>query len=691
MTYIRKILEIDVMNTHDNFRAGKLKDFIDNWKVLTCDPCILKYIMGYKIEFDEQPIQTKIPNKIVFNKTESDAISSEINKFLTKQIIEEVFDTNDSEFISNIFLRPKKDGTFRMILNLRNLNECVEYHHFKMETLKTAVNLVTKNCWFSSIDFRDAYYSCNIQEDDRKYLRFYWNGHKFQYTCLAMGLASAPRIFTKMMKPVFSSLRKKGHTNVTYIDDSLLISNSEMECQDNVRETIKLVDSLGLTVHLEKSVLKPTQRIQFLGFWLDSTKMTVEITHEKADAIKTLCHHILGKSLITIREVAQLIGKLVASEPGVRLAPLYYKTLEIEKDVALKENRGNFDAEITLSQDCKQQIQWWIENVDSCARNIFLSNPDIVIKSDSSTYAWGATNTTNGESTRGHWTTAEKENHINYLELQAGFLAIQQLCKHNSQCHIQLFMDNTVAVSYVNKMGGKISTLNKLARSLWLWCLDRNIWITANHIAGVDNGEADFLSRDKHSDTEWMLNPNIFKKIMQIYEGCNIDLFASKFNKQLPRYVSFTPDKHAKAIDAFSFDWTNLTPYIFCPFSLLTRVLQKLEKDRGEAVLVAPIWPTQPWFAKLLHLIVEDSYVLPRIPDLLILPTNPTKRHPLKQMRLGMFRLSGKPWATAAYRNRLLTLSCPRGEIPQECNIGTITSSGCNFVIGNKLIRLKLM
>jgi hypothetical protein len=103
-----------------------------------------------------------------------------------------------------------------------------------METLKSVILLTTKNCYFESIDLKDAYYSCNVKKCDRKYLRFIWNGKKYQYTALAMGLASSPRIFTKLMKPVFSTLRKQGHTNVAYIDDTLLISPTKEECIENV-------------------------------------------------------------------------------------------------------------------------------------------------------------------------------------------------------------------------------------------------------------------------------------------------------------------------------------------------------------------------------------------------------------------------------------------------------------------------
>lgn len=116
-----------------------------------------------------------------------------------------------------------------------------EYHHFKMKTLSFAINLVSKNCYFASIDLQDAYYSCNVCQDDRKYLRFYWKGQKYQYTCLAMGLASAPRIFTKLVKPVFATLRKRGHANVAYKDDSLLISKTELECQGNVEQRAHLL------------------------------------------------------------------------------------------------------------------------------------------------------------------------------------------------------------------------------------------------------------------------------------------------------------------------------------------------------------------------------------------------------------------------------------------------------------------
>jgi hypothetical protein len=210
-------------NTSENFSAGKISNYFGNWKLITSDANILSFVNGYSIEFDSDPSQTFIPKPIKFNDTDSVIIDNEIGELLKKGIIELVTTGDDNdEFISNIFVRPKKNGKFRVILNLKQLNQFIEYQHFKMETFTAALGLVSENCFFGSIDLQDAYYSCPVDEKDRKYLRFHWKGSKYQYTCLAMGLASAPRIFTKMLKPAFSTLRKRGHTNVAYIDDSLL-------------------------------------------------------------------------------------------------------------------------------------------------------------------------------------------------------------------------------------------------------------------------------------------------------------------------------------------------------------------------------------------------------------------------------------------------------------------------------------
>ena len=221
-------------NTNSNFIAGKISQYLDNWRNITSDTNILNLVRGYALEFNRYPNQNKIPKPINFSEAECKVIDEEIELLLKKKVIEIVQDNDDDEFISNIFVRPKKNGKFRVILNLKQVNEFIEYHHFKMETFKTALNCVSRNCFFASVDLQDAYYSCKVMENDRKYLRFIWNKTKYQYTCLAMGLASSPRIFTKLMKPVFSTLRKRGHANVAYIDDTLLISDNESECRTNV-------------------------------------------------------------------------------------------------------------------------------------------------------------------------------------------------------------------------------------------------------------------------------------------------------------------------------------------------------------------------------------------------------------------------------------------------------------------------
>ena len=167
-----------------------------------------------------------------------------------------------------------------MILNLKRLNESIEYKHFKMESLSFAVQLMRKNCHMASIDLTDAYYTVPVAPEHRIYLRFMWGGKLFQYTCLPNGLSSAPRYFTKLLKPVYGTLRSQGHLNVGYIDDSYLQGSSVSDCRQNIQATICLFESLSFVINKEKSVLQPCQKLVFLGFIQDSILMRV-VSHTR--------------------------------------------------------------------------------------------------------------------------------------------------------------------------------------------------------------------------------------------------------------------------------------------------------------------------------------------------------------------------------------------------------------------------
>lgn len=102
----------------------------------------------------------------------------------------------------------------------------------------------------------------NVDKDHRKYLRFIWCGRLYEYTCLGNGICSALRWFTKLLKPVFDTLRSKGHVSVYYIDDSFLLGSSFDECQRNIDETADLLKRLVFIIHPEKkSVKMPTQKL----------------------------------------------------------------------------------------------------------------------------------------------------------------------------------------------------------------------------------------------------------------------------------------------------------------------------------------------------------------------------------------------------------------------------------------------
>ena len=314
------------------------------------------------IEFDWEPgICTSVTRPFCsFTEIEQTIIDNEVEKFLLKGIIR-LSSHEDGQVISPIFTRPKKDGSHRVIFNLKKLNESVTYHHFKSDTLETAIRLMRPGCYMTSIDLKDAYYSIPIAQEHQKYLKFIWRGQLYAFTSLPLGLTSSPRIFTKVLKPVFSYLRSQfGHTCLGYIDDSFYLEDSYTECEEAKLRAMQLFVSLGFKIHPEKSVIIPTQILEFLGFILNSILMSVTLTNKKAVKILQLCQKFsLPNKRFTIREVASFLGTLVSSFPGVEFGPLHYRHIEVDKEANLKLNQGNLDSLLTLSHDSLEEIHWW--------------------------------------------------------------------------------------------------------------------------------------------------------------------------------------------------------------------------------------------------------------------------------------------------------------------------------------------
>ena len=399
------------------------------------------------------------PAQPKLSKQETEFVDLEIQKLLEKCVIEES-KHEVGEYLSSIFLRPKKDGSYRMILNLKPLNEHIVYRHFKMDTIQTVIHLIEDNVFMASLDLQDAYYSVPIAEQYQKFLKFKWNGKLYQYLALPMGLASAPRIFTKIMKPIFSYLRQQGFISSGYIDDIFLMGETYQQCLMNVENTLKILFELGFVINTKKSVLQPQQQLSHLGFDFNSETMIIKLPREKSDMIKEYATLVLSKNVMSIRMVAKLVGLFISAIPAVENGALYYRNIEREKIIALKFSKGDYEQSMSLSKVAQTDIMWWCDKLPIACKSLNNISPSLMLRTDASLSGWGAVLTHDNIETGGRWSIEEGKNHINVLELKAAYLGLKSLCSNLSNISIKLEMDNTTAVAYIKNKGGGANLLN---------------------------------------------------------------------------------------------------------------------------------------------------------------------------------------------------------------------------------------
>ena len=667
--------------------GGRLCHFALNWEQITNDQWVLETIKGYEIPFIKPPFQSMPPRQLKFSADDGRAVDTEVQEMLHKHAIRIVPNANQTEgFYSQLFLRAKKDGGNRPILNVHPLNQFIPYEHFKMEGLHLLSGVICSSDYLAKLDLKDAYFTVPLAETSKKYLRFIWNEVVYEFQCLCFGLSSAPRVFTKILKPVISLLRRNGIRLLIYLDDFLIVNSSQDGLISDIRTVTHILESLGFIINVKKSILEPTHSLEFLGLTLDSVNLTLSVPRDKIALISKKAKILSATNSVSVRDLAKFLGLTNSICRALLPGKLFCRALQFDMNENLNTT-GSYDSYCTLSPKSKTELHIWRKAMWSWnGRNLLPPEPDFTFSCDASQQGWGAVH--KGNRVSGLWSLTETKEHINFLELKAIFLGLKAFFSSQENCHILIHSDNRTAISYLNKLGGTHSEkLCSLAVELWCWCLEKGITIEATHIAGVNNSEADFESRRGFETCDWKLLPSVFQTLESFFGSFDIDLFAARHNAQIPRFCSWLLDPEAETIDAFSRNWSDLYGYAFPPFILINRVLSKVTQDKATIVLIAPLWPAQTWYARLLSLLCHNPVLLPALPDLL---TNPVgDHHPLAvqgRLPLAAWLISGDISRTLDYQQQLpLSSSTSLHQIPKD-STNLPLRSGLVGVLNRRLI-----
>ncbi|XP_072002789.1 uncharacterized protein [Engystomops pustulosus] len=165
--------------------------------------------------------------------------------------------------------------------------------------------------------------------------------------------------------------------------------------------------------------------------------------------------------------------------------------------------------------------------------------------------------------------------------------------------------------------GTRSTTLSTLTHTIFSWAEENVLSLSATHLRGVLNKEADYLSREQISPNEWSINPEVFIYLTSLWGIPQIDLFATKKNTVCHRYYTLEAGAPKDRLDAFSHRWVEPLSYAFPPIPLVARVLRKILTDQARVILICPNWPKKNWYPLLTSLTQQQPVILPSRRDLL--------------------------------------------------------------------------
>uniref|UniRef100_A0A0N5BR41 Reverse transcriptase domain-containing protein n=1 Tax=Strongyloides papillosus TaxID=174720 RepID=A0A0N5BR41_STREA len=554
----------------------KIQNFYKNWAEITSDPYILSIIKeGVQLGFITSPTAQTSPITYSLRDEDKIALDKLIVSLRERQIIEEV-EQSSLKWCNPIFNVPRKNGLPRLIVDLSPLNSFLNIEHFKLEDISSAIDLVFKGCFFISIDLSDAYYSIGVKADETFFLGITSNNKFYKFNSLAFGIATAPKIFTRVTRPIVCFLRKQGWRICRYLDDFLIVAPDYKDAYKKSTYITNLLTKLGFLVNKEKSQLIPQKKILHLGFWLSNDGF-LHVPEDKIGKLLSLTDDLLLTRRVKCRTVARYLGVCTACSRGIKNLSVYLRNLQQQVANTLK-GTDNYNRFLTLSVESKEDLLYIKQNLRRNNGVNYLStdaSPDIIF-TDASLEGWGAVS--NGQYIKGTFSEEYFDEIIAIKEMLAieyatsFFIKNRRVINDKTISCFTIKSDSLVCIHLLHRggttKGPRANIFNKIIKNILL--NTEGYTVLFEHISGLLNQNADKLSRevitkeeitvakekrislkalilnrlsllDKKDLDNNEFNTDFDSKIDTLFNLHFIDLFASNANKLCCDFYSLYP------------------------------------------------------------------------------------------------------------------------------------------------------
>ena len=581
--------------------VGDISNRVDVWESLTSDKTILDWIKyGVKINFSSFPTEFELPNRN-FSKEEHDFVKNEIQSLLCKGCIKKL--SAKPKCVSPLSVVPKKGPKkYRLIHDLRIINEKSVAPSLVYEDILTATSLCEPNDYLTTLDIKDGYHHISVHKDYRTYLGFQFENHYYEFCVLPFGLNLSCYAFIKTIRVVLTHIRRNNIKCVSYVDDFCIIANEQCIGNDT-NFILQLFSQLGIQINYEKSCLTPATRQQFIGYIIDTAKngkaVWIEIPKSRIRSVK----HNIGRALkhkhLSARGLAKIAGQLVSMTKAVVPTKLMLRNV-----YRLLGTKKSWSDCLVLDEGSLKDLQWWFRNLSAWNGRFVATTQEkcIQIATDASGLAWGGLLVNTGQQAQGSWEPHESCQSSNFREISAVLLSLQSFLPALKNQKVQILTDNITTCAFINFQGGQSAQLDNVARQIWRLVVNNNIQISSKYIRGRDNKIPDALSR-LDSPYNWKFHPGLFQYLDCIWGPHEIDRFACKRSALLPRYNSLYLDTNTYGIDALAqTDWNQFNNWVNAPFRLIPKVLEVIKAQQAEATIIAPLWESKWYHKKLLRM-----------------------------------------------------------------------------------------